>query len=119
MLPLGFVAVAVMKLPERPDIGVAAVIVLLPAPSVSVLIEPMSVWPSPLPAGSQEEFEKNSILYEVLGVELSVPLMSATSPLLETELITGKFCRLLAPVSASRCRWASRRSSEVNAELGV
>jgi hypothetical protein len=26
---------------------------------------------------------------------------------------------LLAPVSASRCRWASRRSSEVNAELGV
>ncbi len=73
----------------------------LPAPSVVTLAEPRKVRPSPLPAASHAGLEKNSMSKVVLAVELSVPLMAVVPPPLDAEARTGKFWRLLAPVSAS------------------
>ena len=100
VFPSGSVAVAVTAAPD--GTGDWSIIWKLtsPEPSVFAFVVPMSISPSPLPEESQgvtPEFEKSSIRNGVSGLLLSVS--DAVSP--TTELMTGKFCCMLAPVSPS------------------
>ena len=73
MLLLASVAVAVIVDPVTEPIGTEKLKLALQEASVVAFAKPINVWPSPLPDGSQEPFEKNSILYCVLAVLFKVP----------------------------------------------
>ena len=94
-LPLVSMAVAVI-LPFRTFKAGLKVKVTLPLPSVLTPVWPMNFWPS-LP----EALEKNCTRKLVLGVLFSLPVMVV--PFLEVfaQVRTGKFCRVLGPVSVS------------------
>src|SRR5215207_10690178 len=86
---------SVVKLKER-----------LPFMLVVTCIALRKVSPSPLPDSSAAWLEKNRMVKSVLGVELSLPAISVVpSRNLVAELMTGKFCRRLAPVSESGADW--------------
>jgi len=74
---------------------------VLPAASVVTLVAPMKRRPSPKLEASNAMLSKNSSLYVLLGLLLSVPVMVMLLPVLSMAVSTGKFCRLLSPASAS------------------
>ena len=96
------VAVALIKLPAE-TVAVNVVLKLaLPLPSVVTLTKPRYVWPSPWPVPSWAVLLKNSMRNWLLAVLFNEPTM--VTWVLDTtwaEVSTGKFCRLLAPVSPS------------------
>ena len=69
----GSEAVATTALPAGTLTGSVTLMEALPLPSVMMFVKPRNVVPSPLPDGSQAEFEKNSIRNAVLAVLLSMP----------------------------------------------
>src|SRR5262249_57358541 len=95
------VAVAVTKRPLATATGKVVVKLTLPAPSVVTWEAPRKVCPSPKPDGSSAALAKNSRRKLVLGVLLREPPMVVEPPALSTWVSTGKFWRLLGPVSAS------------------
>src|SRR5262249_54541410 len=67
---------------------------------VVTLVKPRNVCPSPLPDGSQAEFEKNSIRKLKPGLLSSVPFTTVFTPLVVAEVNTGKVAPLLEPTPA-------------------
>jgi hypothetical protein len=98
VLPLGSVAVAVMNEPPGRAWSGWKVKVPLPLPRVVSQVLPMKVCPSPLPRALQVLLLNSSITKVVLCLLLRVPLISVA---LLVAPSTGKFCKLLGPVSAS------------------
>jgi hypothetical protein len=97
----GSVAVDVMNCWPAGAGPAAAVKLALPLPSVVTFAKPRNVSPSPYRDGSHDVLEKNSSLKVVFGELFSVPSTVVLPPELLAEVSTGKFWRLLAPVSAS------------------
>src|SRR5207253_1681098 len=100
VLPAGSVAVTVMKSlggtgTDKETLKVASLL------TVVTLAEPRKDWPSPLPDGSHCVLRKKSSRNCVLAVELSVPRKVVELTCVMRPVMTGKFCRLFAPVSAS------------------
>src|SRR5207248_2186351 len=74
-----------------------------PAGSVMTSSKPTNVCPSPWPLGSAVTFVKNSMRKFLLAVLLSVPAIVVVPAVVTADVSTGKFCRLLGPVSQSNC----------------
>src|SRR5262249_43694771 len=66
------------------------------------VVKPRKVCPSPFPEGSQEALEKNSIWKVLFEMLFRVPEIVTLPTAIEAEVMTGKFCRSLGPVSASQ-----------------
>jgi hypothetical protein len=111
------VAVAVTNCPLGTFFLVLKVKVAMPLELVVTLFWNLNVLPSPKPESSASGLAKNCKVNVVLALLLSVPLMMVTFLLCPpirlvvslAEVISGKFCRLLGPVSLSggergRCR---------------
>ena len=73
VLPAGSVAVAVTNWPPETEVGKVKLKLALQPPSVVTGMEPIKVFPSPLPEGSHAGLAKNSSVKVVLAVLLSVP----------------------------------------------
>ena len=69
----------------------------LPEESVVTVVFPTNVVPSSVPAG----LEKNWMMKEVLPRLFSMPLMVVLSAVFLADESTGRFCKSLAPGSAS------------------
>jgi hypothetical protein len=83
------VAVAVMTF-WPPGMGKTSGPKVAPQPaSVVTVVDPRKVCPSPLPEGSHEAFEKNSIRKELLAVLSRVPEIVTFPPAMFAEVITG------------------------------
>jgi len=85
------VAVAVMNCPGATPNGRTTLMRPLQATPVTTLADPMGVFPSPEPDGSQVVFEKNSILKAAVGSLSSEPIIVVVAPLLVADVRTGKF----------------------------
>ena len=108
VLSSGAIAVALRTVPAAS--GWANVTVKPASPLASVItlsLAPAKVWPSPFPDGSQASLANTSTRKVVFGVELSVP-STLVPPGKSPAASTGKFWRLLAPVSGSWTSFAFR-----------
>ncbi len=103
MLPPGPVAVAVIQSPRASGWLVSKEKETNPWWLVVTFFWPISFLPSSVPAGLEKNWTvKVLFLRLVLGVLSSVPSMTVRSlAILSAEASSGKFCRLLAPVSGS------------------
>jgi hypothetical protein len=102
LLPVS-VAVAVMTDPAETVTGSVTLKVALQDGSVEGVAMPKKVFPCPNPEGSQDGLAKNSIRN---GPELAalsrVPWMLIELRLAVAEVMTGKFWKLLGPVTVSQ-----------------
>lgn len=71
-MPFESVAAEVRNCPGDTATGRMTLIVAL-LPTVVTEVDPRKVWPSPLPEGSHDVFEKNSTVKGALAVLLSDP----------------------------------------------
>ena len=101
-VPFEPVAVDVTNWPAGTATGSVTEKVALPLASVSTVVKPRNVCPSPKPEESAAALAKNSRRNPlVLGVLLNVPMMVVLPPALLDDVITGKFWRSFGPLSAS------------------
>src|SRR5215207_7523498 len=95
------VALAVMNCPWKIFWAGLKVKEALARMSVLTTFLPRKVLPWPLPEGDSSRLAKNWTRKVLLGTLLSLPLMVTAPDTVLAEVMTGKFCRVLAPVSAS------------------
>src|SRR5262245_17347807 len=102
VLPSPAVAVAVsFAVGETATGNVALQLPSQPAPG-ALIVAPRKFLPSPLPEASQASLAKTSIRKEALAVLFKVPSTVTEPAVAVADVITGKFWRLLEPVSASQ-----------------
>src|SRR6266446_3678824 len=106
------VAVAVIIGPVTEVFGTEKVKLALQETSVVVFVKPRNVWPWPLPEGSQVVFAKNSILNCVFAVLFKIPWIVVVVEFVTAEVRTGKFCKLLGPVSLSQLSFAVTKTGD-------
>ena len=121
VLPFGSVAVTVIELP---GFWAAAGInskSASPWSSVTMMIEPRSVSPSPKPESLQSVLAKNSSVNEVFGPLFRLPVTVVLSASVTELAISGAFCKLFAPVSASPASFGVTHpvASQVNPETAT
>src|SRR5688500_3007822 len=101
VLPVAFVAVAVMNLPAGTATGNTMLKLALQEPSVAMVTTSRYVWPSPKPEGSATSFEKSSISNVWLALLLRVPSIVVVEPSVSALVSTGKFCRKFEPETSA------------------